>query len=387
MKYIKTGSFKRLFSLRRRSIDQSEPDKCYDHDQSDKGIGRLGFEDIALPQKPVWRCFSYEEIYSATNGFSSENLVGRGGYAEVYRGTLLNGNRVAVKKLTKASTDERREREFLTELGTIGHVSHPNVSSLSGCCIDNGLFLIFPLSSGGSVASRLHDDNLPVLEWEKRYKIAVGTARGLHYLHKGCQRRIIHRDIKASNILLSEDYEPLISDFGLAKWLPTQWTHHSVVPIEGTVGYLAPEYFSHGMVDEKTDVYAFGVFLLELISGKRPVDSSHQSLRSWAKPFLQQGQIEILIDPKLENDYDESELRRVALAASLCTRSSSNWRPTMSEALELMLEGEVDIQRWEIPEKEEEQDDAFWDFEDLEYECDSSFSTTIHENSISTECS
>ncbi|GAB2267439.1 hypothetical protein Dimus_002422 [Dionaea muscipula] len=273
-------------------------------------------------ERPTWKCFSFEEIFLATNGFSSENLVGKGGYAEVYRGILGNGRVVAVKKLTRASTEAD---QFLTETGTVCHVNHPNISTLLGCCIDNGLFLIFHFSPGGSVASRLHDGDLPALEWNKRYNIAIGTARGLHYLHKGCQRRIIHRDIKASNILLSENYEPHISDFGLAKWLPAHWTHHSVAPIEGTLGYLAPEYFSHGIVDEKTDVFAFGVFLLELISGKRPVDASHQSLHNWV--------------------------------------------------LEIMLTGEMDRERWEMPKKEEKQEE-FWGLNDLESECDTdSFSS------------
>jgi len=279
-----------------------------------------------------------------------------------------------VKRLTKASNDERKEKEFLTEIGTIGHVCHPNVLSLLGCCIENGLYLIFYFSSKGSVASILHDENLPPVDWKTRYKIVIGTARGLHYLHKGCQRRIIHRDIKASNILLTTEFEPQISDFGLAKWLPSQWTHHSIAPIEGTFGHLAPEYYLHGIVDEKTDVFAFGVFLLEIISGRRPVDSSHQSLHSWAKPILNQGDVEKLIDPRLGGAFDVTQQKRLAFAASLCIRSSSMWRPTMSEVLEVMEDaGEVDTERWKIA-KEEEQEE-FWGFEDLEYECDSSFSS------------
>ncbi|CAH2057544.1 unnamed protein product [Thlaspi arvense] len=264
----------------------------------------------------------------------SDNLVGKGGYAEVYRGILQDGQAIAVKRLSKSSSNERKEKEFLTEIGTLGHVCHPNVSSLLGCCIDNGLYIIFQFSSRGSVASLLHDENLPAMDWKTRFRIAVGTARGLHYLHKGCPRRIIHRDIKASNILLTANFEPQISDFGLAKWLPSQWTHHSIVPIEGTFGcstHLAPEYFMHGVVDEKTDVFAFGVFLLEIISGKKPVDGSHQSLHSWAKPLLKQGETEELVDPRLEGAYNADQLSRLAFAASLCIRASSTWRPTMSE--------------------------------------------------------
>ncbi|EXB55396.1 putative receptor-like serine/threonine-protein kinase [Morus notabilis] len=383
MKYIRTNSLKRLFSLKRRSLEDQEQPK------DDNNIIETleNHMEISEPfQKPIWKCFSFKEISLATNGFTPENLVGKGGYAEVYRGVLSSGEEIAVKRLTKTSSDERKEKDFLTEIGTVGHVRHRNVLSLLGCCIDNGLYLVFQFSSRGSVASLFHDENLRPMEWKMRYKIAVGTARGLNYLHKGCQRRIIHRDIKSSNILLTADFEPLISDFGLAKWLPSQWTHHSIAPIEGTFGHLAPEYYMHGIVDEKTDVFAFGVFLLEIISGRKPVDASHQSLHSWAKPILKQGEIEKLIDPKLGGAYDASQLKRLAFAASLCIRAAPKWRPTITKVLEVMEEGEIEEEKWKMPEEEEEDQDEFWGFEDLEYECDSSFSISP-QDSISTRSS
>ncbi|KAK3221531.1 hypothetical protein Dsin_008556 [Dipteronia sinensis] len=374
MKYIRTNSLKRLFSLKRR---------CFEEESIKESIVPVTTKNS---QRPTWRCFSFEEISLATNAFSSENLVGRGGYAEVYKGVLQDGEEIAVKRLTKTSTDDRKEKDFLTEIGTIGHVCHPNVLSLFGCCIDNGLYLIFQFSSRGSVSFLFHDVNFPPVDWKIRYKIAVGTARGLHYLHKGCQRRIIHRDIKSSNVLLTKDFEPQISDFGLAKWLPSQWTHHSIAPIEGTFGHLAPEYFMHGIVDEKTDVFAFGVFLLEILSGRKPVDGSHLSLHSWAKPLLNKGEFEKLIDPRLQGggyEYDVTQLSRLCFAASLCIRSSSTWRPTMSEVLEVMTEeGELEKERWKMPEEEEDEQE-FWGFEDLEYECDTSF-TVSPQDSIST---
>ncbi|KAA8522754.1 hypothetical protein F0562_009084 [Nyssa sinensis] len=374
MRYIRTGSFKRLFSIKRRSFDVQHPEESASTEEDNNETVKI--VPMSEPsQRLTWKYFSYEEISDATNNFSSENLVGKGGYAEVYRGTLEDGQAIAVKRLTKAYTDERKEKEFLTEIGTLSHVCHPNVTSLLGCSIDNGLYLIFQFSSRGSVASLLHDEKLPTMDWKTRYKIVVGTARGLHYLHKVCPRRIIHRDIKATNILLTADFEPQISDFGLAKWLPSQWTHRSIIPIEGTFGHLAPEYFMHGIVDEKTDVFAFGVFVLEIICGKKPVDGSHQSLHSWAKPILNQGEIEKLVDESLGGAYDVTQLNRLAFAASLCIRASSSWRPTMSEVLEVMLENEMDKERWKMAEEEEEQEE-FWSYEDLECECDSSFSTS-----------
>ncbi|KAM1721187.1 hypothetical protein TB2_022312 [Malus domestica] len=266
MKYIRTNSLKRLFSLKWRSLEEVTSlngSKGVENNEILKNV-----EAKEISPRPTWKCFSYEEISDATNAFSSR------GYAEVYRGVLENGEEIVVKRLTKVVTDERKEKEFLNEIGTIGHVCHSNVLSLVDCCIDNGLYLIFHFSSKGSVASLLHDEDLAPLDWKTRYKITIGRARGLGYLHKGCQRRIIHRDIKSTNILLTLDLEPQISDFGLAKWLPSQWTHHSIAPIEGTFGHLAPEYYMHGIMDEKTDVFAFGVILLELISGRKPVDGN-----------------------------------------------------------------------------------------------------------------
>ncbi|XP_022997396.1 probable receptor-like serine/threonine-protein kinase At5g57670 [Cucurbita maxima] len=288
--------------------------------------------------QPLLSCFSYEMILNATNNFHPENMVGRGGYSEVYKGELSDGKMIAVKRLTKDNKDGNKEREFLMELGIIGHVFHPNTASLVGCCIENGLYLIFNFSQNGNLSSALHGKTSKTLEWSVRYKIAVGVARGLHYLHECCKHRIIHRDIKASNVLLGPDYEPQITDFGLAKWLPNKWTHHAVVPIEGTFGYLAPEYFMHGFVDEKTDVFAFGVLLLEIVTGRRPVDSSKQSLLLWAKPLMESGEIGQLADPKLKC-YDAKELQRVVLAASCCVRQSSVERPSMSEVLEVLTKG------------------------------------------------
>ncbi|XP_027368772.1 probable receptor-like serine/threonine-protein kinase At5g57670 [Abrus precatorius] len=302
-------------------------------------------------RQPLLKCFSYEQITNATNDFHQDNLVGRGGYSEVYKGDLSDGRTIAVKRLAKDNKDPNKEKEFLMELGVIGHVCHPNTATLVGCCIENGLYLIFNYSQNGNLATALHGKAGNSLDWPIRYKIAIGVARGLHYLHKCCKHRIIHRDIKASNVLLGPDYEPQITDFGLAKWLPNKWTHHAVIPVEGTFGYLAPEYFMHGIVDEKTDVFAFGVLLLEIVTGRRPVDSSKQNLLLWAKPLMESSNIAELADPKLEGKYDEEQLYRVVLTASYCVRQTATWRPPMSEVLELLTSGQDKEvgKSWRIP--------------------------------------
>ncbi|CAL9101363.1 Protein kinase domain containing protein [Musa troglodytarum] len=362
--FTRSRRLKRLLSvtLGRRSREEESTEEDGSSDRASTLMEPL--LGANPPLKPTWRCFSYGEIHSATNGFHKDNLVGRGGHAEVYRGVTADGQAVAVKRLMRASTDEQREKDFLTELGTVGHVRHPNVSALLGCCIDRDLHLIFEFSSRGSVSSNLHDENSPPMDWKLRHSIALGTARGLHYLHKGCQRRIIHRDIKASNILLTSNLEPQISDFGLAKWLPSEWTHRAVAPIEGTFGCLAPEYFMHGIVGEKTDVFAFGVFLLEMVSGRKPVDGSHKSLLSWARPFLKDDAIQMLVDPRLGEEYDMGQLRRLTFAASLCIRATSTLRPSMTEVLELLEGSEISQDQWKIPDEEDEQE--FGGFDDLD---------------------
>ncbi|KAM3220697.1 putative receptor-like serine/threonine-protein kinase isoform X1 [Capsicum annuum] len=297
------------------------------------------------------KCFSYEEIASSTNYFHPENLVGQGGYSDVYRGDLEDGRIIAVKRLAKDSNDMNKEKEFLMELGVISHVNHPNTASLVGYCIENGFYLIFKFYPNGTLSSALHGKSNKSLEWPMRYKIALGIARGLHYLHKCCKHRIIHRDIKASNVLLGQDHEPQISDFGLAKWLPNKWTHHAVIPIEGTFGYLAPEYFMHGIVDEKTDIFAFGILLLEIITGRRPVDSSRQNLLLWATPLMEGGKLIELLDPKLEGEFNMDELHKMVLTASYCVRQSSVWRPSTTEVLELLRYGDDSeaARSWRIP--------------------------------------
>ncbi|KAL8472242.1 hypothetical protein ACS0TY_029453 [Phlomoides rotata] len=292
--------------------------------------------DFVMP-KPSWRNFCYEELRQATNDFSPDELIGKGGHAEVYKGCLSDGTVVAVKKiLKKEKNDEDKNGDFLAELGIIAHIDHPNAAKLIGFSADRGLHLVLQFLPYGSLGTVLHGSSAESLEWKVRFKVAIGVAEGLQYLHSGCQRRIIHRDITASNILLSEDYEAQISDFGLAKWLPEKWAHLVVSPIEGTFGYMAPEYFMHGLVNEKTDVFAFGVLLLELITGRRAVDSSRQSLVMWAKPLLEQNKVKQIADPRLGDTYDVVEMKRAMFTASTCVHHMPNMRPNMKRVSQLL---------------------------------------------------
>ncbi|KAK8984663.1 hypothetical protein V6N11_008427 [Hibiscus sabdariffa] len=284
------------------------------------------FDTEAFNFKASWKNYSLAELQQATNYFSR----GEGGYAEVYKGKVEDGNIVAIKKLTRGSPEEMT-MDFLSELGIIVHVDHPNIAKLIGYGVEGGMHLVLQLSPNGSLATLLYGPK-EKLNWKLRFKIAVGTAEGLCYLHEGCQRRIIHKDIKAANILLAEDFTAQIADFGLAKWLPDQWTHHTVSKVEGTFGYLPPEFFMYGIVNEKTDVFAYGVLLLELITGRQAVNSSQQSLVMWAKPLIKGNKIKELVDPSLGNGYDLEQMNRVIAVASSCINQDAVDRPEMNQA-------------------------------------------------------
>ncbi|XP_068311516.1 receptor-like cytosolic serine/threonine-protein kinase RBK2 [Pyrus communis] len=290
--------------------------------------------ELMYPFKSPWKNFSLYELQAATKSFSHENLIGKGGYAEVFKGCLSNGQLVAIKRLTRGQ--EEITGDFLAEIGVMAHVKHPNTARLIGYGVEGGMHLVLELSTKGSLASALYGSEEQKLDWGIRYKIAIGAAKGLHYLHEGCQRRIIHRDIKAANILLTDDFEAKICDFGLAKWLPEKWTHHITSNCEGTFGYLAPEFLLHGIVDEKTDVFAYGVVLLELVTGRRALDYSQQSLVMWARPLLKKNAIKDLVDPSLADEYNRCQVNLVLLAASLCIHKSSIRRPSMSQVVQLL---------------------------------------------------
>ncbi|XP_052137429.1 receptor-like cytosolic serine/threonine-protein kinase RBK2, partial [Oryza glaberrima] len=307
----------------------------------------------ACALRPPIRTFSLSELKKATRNFSKENVVGRGGHAKVYRGCLPGGELVAVKRLSAPERGGRVE-SFLAELGHIVSLSHPNVARLVGVGVDGGEHLVFPFSRLGCLSGRLHgaaagEEAMP---WAARFRVAVGAARGLEYLHERCARRIVHRDVKPANILLKDDYEPMICDFGLAKWLPASMTHHQVTTFEGTFGYLPPEYTSHGIFNEKTDVFAYGVVLLELLTGRRAIDAKKLSLLTWARPFLYGGggdgddddddAVRMMVDPALGGQYDAGQLAAVAYAAKICIQNSPELRPKMSEVTQILQENEED---------------------------------------------
>ncbi|KAI0495578.1 hypothetical protein KFK09_021879 [Dendrobium nobile] len=337
-KYMST---RRLFTFPPSSWGSASVRKNSENFRSCKELSRIELTQQEIPMnRPTWRNFDYQELVVATNNFSHENLIAKGGHAEVYKGCLPDGQLVAVKRLSKKGKEDERICYFLSELGIIAHVDHANAAQLLGFSIEGGLHMVLKFSPQGSLASILHGSKED-LKWKIRLNIALKIAEELCYLHEGCQRRIIHRDIKVSNILLSKDYQTQISDFGLAKWLPDKWTHHIVFPIEGTFGYMAPEYFMHGVVNEKTDVFAYGVLLPELIADRRVVDSSQKSpVIIWAKPFLDADDFNGLADPSFGDDLDPEELKLLISVASMCIHHISISKPNMNTVVQL-LRGEV----------------------------------------------
>lgn len=295
------------------------------------------------------RLFKYQELLSATSNFLPENLIGKGGSSQVYRGFLPDGKELAVKIL-KPSDDVLKE--FVLEIEIITTLHHKNIISLLGFCFEDGnLLLVYDFLSRGSLEENLHGNqkNPLVFSWTERYKVAIGVAEALEYLHNNDGQPVIHRDVKSSNILLSEDFEPQLSDFGLAKWASTSSSHITCTDVAGTFGYLAPEYFMYGKVNDKIDVYAFGVVLLELLSGRKPISGDYpkgqESLVMWASPILNSGKVSQLFDPSLGDSYDHDEMERMVLAATLCIRRAPRARPQMS-LIKKLLEGDADVIKW-----------------------------------------
>ncbi|XP_021741524.1 proline-rich receptor-like protein kinase PERK1 [Chenopodium quinoa] len=293
--------------------------------------------------------FSYEELSVATDGFASKNLLGQGGFGYVHKGILPNGKIVAVKSL-KADSGQG-EREFQAEVETISRVHHKHLVSLVGYCVTGPQkLLVYEFLPNKTMEFHLHGKGQPVMDWPTRLKIAIGSAKGLAYLHEDCHPKIIHRDIKAANILLDFKFEALVADFGLAKFTSDANTHVST-RVMGTFGYLAPEYANSGKLTEKSDVFSFGVLLLELITGRRPVDYSsnsemEDSLVDWSRPLLskavQDGNFDPLVDSRLGNNYDYEEMGSMITCAASCVRHSAKRRPRMSQVVRA-LEGNLSL--------------------------------------------
>ncbi|CAI0435593.1 unnamed protein product [Linum tenue] len=349
-------------------------------DFNSRGCVHHSDDDDGLKSSPC-KLFSHGELKKATQDFSPQNLVGEGGCSSVYKGCLPDGKSVAVKVLKPY---KEAWNDFSLEVEIMSLVKHRHITPLIGVCIEGeSLMLVYDFLSNGSLEESLQDDGeeKAVLPWEVRFRVAVEVAEALSYLHSECPRPVIHRDVKSSNILLSSDLQPQLSDFGLAIWGPANSTHMTNKDLVGTFGYIAPEYFMHGRVSEKVDIYSFGIVLLELVSGRKAIITNnsskaqeglvkwvsislfsltlpnfpfgqhlprvllvHQETENWsclfmvqAIPLMESGNHRGLLDPRLMSEQvDNSQLGRMVLAATLCTKASARLRPTANQIIELL---------------------------------------------------
>ncbi|OAY28896.1 cold-responsive protein kinase 1 [Manihot esculenta] len=294
------------------------------------------------------KLYTYKELRNATEDFNPANKIGEGGFGSVYKGKLKDGKIAAIKVLSAES--RQGVKEFLTEINVISEIEHQNLVKLYGCCAEGKhRILVYNYLENNSLAQTLlgggHSHSNIQFSWRTRSKICIGVARGLAFLHEDLRPHIVHRDIKASNILLDKDLTPKISDFGLAKLIPPNMTHVST-RVAGTIGYLAPEYAIRGQLTRKADIYSFGVLLVEIVSGRcntntrLPVDEQYLLERTW--DLYERRELVGLVDTSLDGDFDAEEACRFLKIGLLCTQDAPKLRPSMSTVVKL-LTGEKDL--------------------------------------------
>ncbi|CAN1161545.1 Probable LRR receptor-like serine/threonine-protein kinase At1g56140 [Linum perenne] len=284
--------------------------------------------------------FDYQTLKKATKNFHPDNLLGRGGFGPVYKGKLRDGRTVAVKRLSLEKS-QQGESEFLAEVRMITSIQHKNLVRLLGCCSEGDQrLLVYEYMKNRSLDLLVYGNSNQFMDWNTRFQIILGIARGLQYLHEDSPLRIVHRDIKASNVLLDDKYQPRISDFGLARFFPEDQAYLSTT-FAGTLGYTAPEYAIRGELSEKADIYSFGVLVLEIICCRKNTDlslpSEQQYLPEYAWKLYEKNKVNELIDPMLRrHGMVEREVVHVIHIAFLCLQPLANLRPPMSEVVSML---------------------------------------------------
>ncbi|KAK7336706.1 hypothetical protein VNO77_17252 [Canavalia gladiata] len=311
--------------------------------QKKKDIGGAEMGLYSMNHSTILIRFTFDDIKEATRNFSGENMIGRGGYGNVYKGMLLDGTRVALKRFKNCSV--AGDASFTHEVEVIASVRHVNLVALRGYCTattnleGHQRIIVTDLMENGSLHDHLFGSARKKLGWPIRQNIALGTARGLAYLHYGAQPSIIHRDIKASNILLDENFEAKVADFGLAKFNPEGMTHMST-RVAGTMGYVAPEYALYGQLTERSDVFSYGVVLLELLSGKKAlhVDNEGQpwALTDLAWSLVRDGRALDVIEDGMPEADTPQVLEKYVLVAVICCHPQLYARPTMDQVVKML---------------------------------------------------
>ncbi|XP_052174004.1 probable protein kinase At2g41970 [Diospyros lotus] len=284
---------------------------------------------------------SLNELNRLTSNFGSKALIGEGSYGRVFLAKLASGQQAAIKKLDTGSSPEP-DNEFEVQLSVVSRLKHEHFVELLGYCLEaNNRILVYQYATMGSLHDVLHGrkgvqgaEPGPALTWNQRVKIAFGAAKGLEYLHEKVQPPIVHRDVRSSNVLLFDDFLSKIADFNLTNQSSDTAARLHSTRVLGTFGYHAPEYAMTGQITQKSDVYSFGVVLLELLTGRKPVDHTmpkgQQSLVTWATPRLSEDKVKQCVDPKLNNDYPPKAIAKMAAVAALCVQYEADFRPNMT---------------------------------------------------------
>ncbi|WJX77515.1 non-specific serine/threonine protein kinase [Trifolium repens] len=304
------------------------------------GSGSVGGIGPEVSHLGWGRWYTLRELEDATGGLCPENVLGEGGYGIVYHGVLTDGTKVAVKNLL--NNKGQAEKEFKVEVEAIGRVRHKNLVRLLGYCVEGAYrMLVYEYVDNGNLEQWLHGDVGPVspLTWEIRMNVILGTARGLAYLHEGLEPKVVHRDVKSSNILLDRQWNSKVSDFGLAKLLNSE-NSYVTTRVMGTFGYVAPEYACTGMLTEKSDVYSFGILIMEIITGRSPVDygrpQGEVNLIEWLKTMVGNRKAEEVVDPKLPELPSSKALKRALLIALRCVDPDATKRPKMGHVIHML---------------------------------------------------
>ncbi|XP_010529414.1 PREDICTED: L-type lectin-domain containing receptor kinase VII.1 [Tarenaya hassleriana] len=311
--------------------------------RSEMARRRAEMEDWEMEYWP--HRIAYEEIEAGTDGFSDKNVIGIGGNGNVYKGVLPGGVEVAVKRISHENGDGMRE--FLAEVSSLGRLKHRNLVTLRGWCKkERGgsfMMLVYDYMANGSLDRRIFDPRNVVLSCEERIRILKGVAAGVSYLHEGWEAKVLHRDIKASNVLLDQDMTPRLSDFGLAR-VHVHGQVARTTRVVGTAGYLAPEVVRTGRASTQTDVFGFGVLVLEVMSGRRPVEEGKSPLVDWVWELMERGEISRALDPRMMMSGEVGvEAERVLRVGLICTHPDPSKRPRMREVVHVMEGDKAEI--------------------------------------------